>query len=128
MLVHGVSFLLLGTLSNTTPSRRNGGQTIKIQPASIPFAWKFSCPPPRLIDLLFLLKVPISASIILLIRKLRQVSFDIGAGNSNLAKSLSEKGNRAMYQDENPHSYLLSLQNKQNWPFFFYFSDLNTQN
>ena len=40
--------------------------------------------------------------------------FDIRAGNSNLAKSLSEKINHAMYQDENPHRGLLSLQNCQN--------------
>ena len=31
----------------------------------------------------------------------RQVLFDLRAGNSNLAKSLSEKSNHAMYQDEN---------------------------
>ena len=42
---------------------------------------------------------------------LRQVLFDLPAGNSNLAKSLSEKSNHAMYQDENPHRCLLSLQN-----------------
>ena len=42
---------------------------------------------------------------------LRQILFDIRAGNSSLAKSLSEKSNPAMYQDENPHRYLLSLQN-----------------
>ena len=42
---------------------------------------------------------------------LRQVLFDIRAGNSNLAKSLSEKSNHAMHQDENPHRCLLSLQN-----------------
>ena len=41
---------------------------------------------------------------------LRQVLFDIRAGNSNLAKSLSEKNNHAMYQDDNPHRCLLSLQ------------------
>ena len=41
---------------------------------------------------------------------LRQVVFDIRAGNSNLAKSLSEKSNHAMYQDENPQRCLLSLQ------------------
>ena len=40
---------------------------------------------------------------------LRQVLFDIRAGNSNLAKSLSEKSNHAMYQDENPHKCLISL-------------------
>ena len=34
---------------------------------------------------------------------LRQVLFDIRAGNSNLAKSLGEKRNHGMYQDENPH-------------------------
>ena len=37
------------------------------------------------------------------LNKLRQVLFDLRAGNSNLAKSLSEKSNHAMYQDENPH-------------------------
>ena len=42
---------------------------------------------------------------------LRQVLFDIRAGNSNLAKSLSENSNHGMYQDENPHRCLLSLQN-----------------
>ena len=42
---------------------------------------------------------------------LRQVLFDIQVGNSNLAKSLSEKSNPALYQDENPHRCLLSLQN-----------------
>ena len=42
---------------------------------------------------------------------LRQVLFDIRGGNSNLAKSLCEKSNHAMYQDENPHRCLLSLQN-----------------
>ena len=42
---------------------------------------------------------------------LRQVLLDIRAENSNLAKSLSEKSNHAMYQDENPHRGLLSLQN-----------------
>ena len=44
-------------------------------------------------------------------KKLRQVLFDIRAGNSNLAKSLGEKSNHAMYQDQNPHRRLLSLQN-----------------
>ena len=33
------------------------------------------------------------------IKDLRQVLFDIRAGNSNLAKSLSEKSTLAMYQD-----------------------------
>ena len=42
---------------------------------------------------------------------LRQVLFDIRAGNSNLAKSPVEKRNHAMYQDENPHRCLISLQN-----------------
>ena len=60
--------------------------------------------------------------------KIRQVLFDIRVGNSNLTKSLSEKSNHAMYQDENPHRCLLSLQNLQNQPFFSYSSDLNTQN
>ena len=45
--------MLIGTL---TLSRRPDGQTIKIQPASIPFEWKFSCWP-GLCDRLFLLKV-----------------------------------------------------------------------
>ena len=44
-------------------------------------------------------------------KKLRQVLFDIRAGNSNLAKSLCEKSNPAMYQHENPRRCLLSLQN-----------------
>ena len=48
-----------------------------------------------------------------IVNTLRQVLFDIRAGNSNLAKSLSEKINHAMYQDENPHRGLLSLQNYQ---------------
>ena len=42
---------------------------------------------------------------------LRQVLFDIGVGNSNLAESLGEKSNHAMYQDQNRHRCLLSLQN-----------------
>ena len=46
---------LLG-LSNMTRSRGRSGQTIEIQPASIPFEWKFSCWLP-LLDCLFLLKV-----------------------------------------------------------------------
>ena len=50
----------------------------------------------------------------LLCNVLRQVSFNIRAGNSNLAKSLGEKSNHAMYQDQNPHRCLLSLQNQQN--------------
>ena len=41
---------------------------------------------------------------------LRQVLSDLLAGNSTLAKSLSEKSNHAMYQDENQHRCLLSLQ------------------
>ena len=45
---------------------------------------------------------------------LRQVLFDVRAGNSDLAKSLSEKSNHAMYQDENLHRGLLSLENYQN--------------
>ena len=45
---------------------------------------------------------------------LRQVLFDVRAGNSDSAKSLSKKRNDAMYQDENPHRDLLSLQNDQN--------------
>ena len=47
----------------------------------------------------------------LITKLLRQVLFDLRAGNSNLAKSLNEKSNHAMYQDENPHRCLLSLQN-----------------
>ena len=35
---------------------------------------------------------------------LRQVLFDLQAGNSNLAKSLSKRSNHAMYQDENLHN------------------------
>ena len=45
---------------------------------------------------------------------LRQVLFDVRAGNSDLDKSLGEKSNHVMYQDENPHRGLLSLQNYQN--------------
>ena len=45
------------------------------------------------------------------VRILRQVLFDIRAENSNLAKSLGEKRNHAMYQNGNPHRGLLSLQN-----------------
>ena len=48
---------------------------------------------------------------IFLLQQLRQVLFDIRVRNSNLAKSLSEKSNHAMYQDENPHRCLLCLQN-----------------
>ena len=44
-------------------------------------------------------------------KPLRQVLFDLRVGNSNLAKSLGEKSNHAMYQDKNPHRCLLSLQN-----------------
>ena len=44
----------------------------------------------------------------MLYKVLRQVLFDIRAGNSDLAKSLGEKSNHAMYQDENPHRCLLS--------------------
>ena len=44
-------------------------------------------------------------------KALRQVLFDIREGNSNLVKSLGEKSNHAMYQDQNPHRCLLSLQN-----------------
>ena len=40
---------------------------------------------------------------------LRQVLFDIRAGNSNLAKSLGGKSNHAMYQDQNPQRCLLSM-------------------
>ena len=47
----------------------------------------------------------------LLLKELRQVLFDLRAGNSNLAKSLSEKSNHAMYEDKNPHRCLLFLQN-----------------
>ena len=42
---------------------------------------------------------------------LRYVLFDIRVGNSNLAKSLGEKKNYAMYQDENRQGCLLFLQN-----------------
>ena len=45
---------------------------------------------------------------------LRQASFDVRAGNSDLAKSLGKESNHAMYQDENPHRSLLSPQNYQN--------------
>ena len=44
-------------------------------------------------------------------KMLRQVLFDIRAGNSNMAKRLCEKSNQAMYQDENLHRCLLCLQN-----------------
>ena len=50
-------------------------------------------------------------TIIVTLQMLRQVLFDLRAGNSNLAKSLSEKSNHAMYQDENSYRCLLSLQN-----------------
>ena len=43
--------------------------------------------------------------------EIKQVLLDIRAGNSNLAKYLSEESNHAMYQDENPHRGLLSLPN-----------------
>ena len=55
-----------------------------------------------------------SGTIIVYIQILRQVLFDIRVGNSNLAKSLIEISNHAMYQHENPHRCLLSLQNLQN--------------
>ena len=45
------------------------------------------------------------------LNKLTQVLFDGRAGNSDLAKSLSEKSNQAMYQNENPQRGLLFLQN-----------------
>ena len=45
---------------------------------------------------------------------LREVLFDVQAGNSNLAKRLSEKSNHAMYQEEDPHRGLQSFQNYQN--------------
>ena len=41
--------------------------------------------------------------------KLRQVLFDVREGNSNLAKSPSEKSNHAMYQEEDLQTGLLSL-------------------
>ena len=43
--------------------------------------------------------------------RLKQVLFNTRARNSNLAKSLGEKRNHTVYQDENPHRGLLSLQN-----------------
>ena len=46
--------------------------------------------------------------------QLRQVLFDVRAGNSDLAISLGEKSNHAMYQNENRHRGLLSLENYQN--------------
>ena len=45
----------------TRRSRRSGGQTIEIRPASIPFEWKFSCLLQRLLYRLFLLKVLIDS-------------------------------------------------------------------
>ena len=45
---------------------------------------------------------------------LRQVTYDVRAGNSDLAKRLSEKSNHAMYQVENPQRGFPSLQNYQN--------------
>ena len=48
---------------------------------------------------------------VIIYRRLRHVLFDVRVGNSNLAKSLGEKSNHAMYQDEKPHRCLLSLQN-----------------
>ena len=44
-------------------------------------------------------------------KRLKHVLFDMRVENTNLAKSLSEKGNHAMYKDENPYRYLLSLPN-----------------
>ena len=46
--------------------------------------------------------------------KLRQVLCDVRAGNSDLARSFSEKSNHAMYQDENSYRGLPSSQNYQN--------------
>ena len=45
------------------------------------------------------------------IKQIKTRFFYIRAENSNLAKSLGEKSNPAMYQDENLHRYSLSLQN-----------------
>ena len=50
--------ITIGTLSNMTRLRGGVDQSTEIQPASIPFEWKFSCWPLRLHDRLFLLKVP----------------------------------------------------------------------
>ena len=61
-------------------------------------------------------------------QSLGQVLLDVRAGNSDLAKSLSEKSNHAIYQEEKPQRDLLSLQNYQNRPFSPNFSDLNTRN
>ena len=54
-----ILWILRTFVSNMTLSERCSGQTIEIQLASIPFELKFSCSLPRLIDRLFLLKVPI---------------------------------------------------------------------
>ena len=48
-----------------------------------------------------------------IVEAFRQVLLDVRAGNSNFAKSFSEKSNHTMYQDENPLRGLLSLQNFQ---------------
>ena len=47
--------------------------------------------------------------------------------NSDLAKSLSDKSNNAIYQDENPYRGLLPLQNTKT-TIFPIFSGLNTGN
>ena len=41
----------------------------------------------------------------------KKVFFDVRAGNSNLAKSLSKKNNDVLCQDENPDRDMLSLHN-----------------
>ena len=56
------------------------------------------------------------------LRKLRQVLFDVQEGYSHLTKNLSVKSNQALNQDKNLHRDLLYL------PFSPSFSDLNTPN
>ena len=58
--------------------------------------------------------VELSMRSFFVIIKFRQVLFDVQAGNSNLAKSLSENSDHAMYEDENLNRVLLSLQNYPN--------------
>ena len=48
-----------------------------------------------------------------IIKDVKMRLFDARAGNSHLAKSLSEKSNNVMHEDENPHGGLQSLQNYQ---------------
>ena len=43
------------------------------------------------------------------LQRLRQVLFDVRVENSNLAKSLSEESNYAMYQEETPTQRLAIL-------------------